>query len=60
MAGSPGQPSWTSLTTKVPIVDYLGTCRFHLNFRTAMGVRRHVKKKPRAMATYSVFAVTPT
>ena len=33
--------------TKAPIVDYLGTCRFHLNFRTALwGVRRHLKKKP--------------
>ena len=30
----------------MPIVDYLGTCRFHLNFRTALGVRRHLKKKP--------------
>ena len=36
----------TSLTTKAPIVDYLGTCRFHLNCRTALGVRRHLKKKP--------------
>ena len=46
MAGSPGRPSWTSLTTKASIVDYLGTCRFHLNCRTALGVRRHLKKKP--------------
>ena len=30
----------------MPIVDYLGTCRFHLNCRTALGVRRHLKKKP--------------
>ena len=46
MAGSTWQPSWTSLTTKAPIVDYLVTCRFHLNFKTAFGVRRHLKKKP--------------
>ena len=46
MAGSPWRPSWTSLTTNAPIVDYLGTCRFHLNSRTALGVRRHLKKKP--------------
>ena len=46
MAGSPSQPSWTSLTTKAPIVDYLGTCRFHLNFRTALEMRRQLKKKP--------------
>ena len=31
---------------KAPIVDYLGTCRFHLNCRTALGVRRYLKKKP--------------
>ena len=43
---------WTSLTTNAPIVDYLGTCRFHLNSRTALGVRRHLKKKP--------ITVTPT
>ena len=46
MAGSPLRPSWTSLTTNAPIDDYLGTCRFHLNSRTALGVRRHLKKKP--------------
>ena len=46
MAGSPLQPSSTSLTTKASIVDYLSSCRFHLNFRTALGVRRHFKKKP--------------
>ena len=46
MAGSPWQPSWTSLATKAPIVDYLGTFRLHLNFRTALGVRRQLKKKP--------------
>ena len=46
MAGSPWQPSWTSLTTKAPIVGYLGTCRFYINFRTALVVRRHLKKKP--------------
>ena len=46
MAGSPLRPSWTSLTTNAPIVDYLGTCRFHLNSRTALGVRRNLKKKP--------------
>ena len=46
MAGSPWRPSWTFLTTKAPIVDYLGTCRFHLNSRTARGVRRRLKKKP--------------
>ena len=44
--GSPLRPSWTSLTTNAPIDDYLGTCRFHLNSRTALGVRRHLKKKP--------------
>ena len=41
-----GWPSLTSLTTKAPIVDYLGTCRFHLNCKTALRVRRHLKKKP--------------
>ena len=66
MTGSPWQPSWTSLTTKAPIVDYLGTLCFHLNCRTALVVRRHLKKKPikakQCMATYSysVFTVTPT
>ena len=42
MAGSPWRPSWTSLTTKAPIVDYLDTCRFHLNSRTALSVRRYM------------------
>ena len=65
MAGSPWQQSWTSLTIKAPIVDYLGTCRFHLNFRTALGVRRHLKKKPikaksNGYLLDSVFTVTPT
>ena len=46
MAGSPGRPSWTFLTTKAHMVDNLGTCRFHLNCKTALGVRRHLKKKP--------------
>ena len=38
------QPSWTSLTTKAPIVDFLGTCRLHLNSRAALSVRRDLKK----------------
>ena len=38
------QPSWTSLTTKTPIVDSLGTCRLHLNSRAALSVRRDLKK----------------
>ena len=62
MAGSFWRPSWTSLTSKAPIVDYIGTRRFHLNCRTALRVRRHFKKEPTlqprvtiatAIATYS-------
>ena len=45
MAGSPWRPSLTSLTTSAPIVGYLSTCRFHLNCRRALGVRRHLEKK---------------
>ena len=40
------RPSLTSLAKKAPIVDYLGTCRFHLNCKTALRVHRHLKKKP--------------
>ena len=30
---------------KSAVVDYLGTCRFYLNCKTALRVRRHLKKK---------------
>ena len=46
MAGSPGRPSWTFLTTKAHMVDNLGTCRLHLNIRTALRVRRNLNKSP--------------
>ena len=54
MTGSPWRPSWTSLTTKAPILDYLDTCRFHLNSRTALSVRRYMYSLQLAMALYAL------
>ena len=52
------QPSWTSLTTKAPIVDFLGTCRLHLNSRTCLSVRRDLKNKPTGYTTSNGYLLT--
>ena len=62
MAGSPLRPSWTSLRTQAPAVDYLHACRLQLNCRTGLKLRRHLEKSLSKLTHSSrdVFMVTPT